>query len=421
MTGDIVWKRSLPAGMARGRCRAGGAGRVGVALGVIASVGLAGAGPAWAQLDGSPQTDLGAAAPDDVRPAAEPDVSPAAAEPGEMPPLADDGAVTVTSPSANGATPRARSAKARTGQPWSRNVDIARRQAARQLFLQANDSARRRFFATAAVKYKQAFQLWPHPAFAYNLALAQRQLDQPVEAHANLERAIAHGPAPLAGRYEQAQQQLAEIETELAPVEVVCGEPGAHVMLDGKLLFTGPGQHRGVMRPGAHQLVATRRGLIPVVEQIVVAPGEPARFTLAFEQPGSDRVSRRGWAAISAAGAGVALLLAGGTLDWHSSRLFDDYRRDFVIECPMGCRDGAPPELERRRHRAEKEQHAAVAGYALGGAALATGLVLTLLDPGHEDRRRAEPAPHRAARAAPRPLGPLVSPGVIGMSAGFRF
>jgi hypothetical protein len=388
-----------------------------MALGMIVSVGLAGAGQAGAQTGAPPMPrKLAEPLPDDVRQADVPAAGPSpAAEPAELPPLADDSAVTVTSPSTGSTDP------AGEKEPWSRGVDVARRRAARQVFLDANDRARNRFFATAAAKYKQAIQLWPHPAFAYNLALAQLQLDQPVEAHANLKRAIAHGPAALAGKHEHAQQQLALIETELAPVEVICSEPGAHVMLDGRQLFTGPGRHRGVVRPGAHQLVATRPGLIPVVEQMVVSPGEPARFALAFEHREAEGSARLRWTSISVVGAGVALALAGGALDWHSTRLFDDYERDFVRRCPMGCMDGVPPELEDRRARAGTEQRAAVIAYGLGGAALATGVVLIYRDRGRTSRRHARSAPDMASSTAPATLAPMVSPGVIGMNAGFRF
>jgi hypothetical protein len=423
MIGHVDEKRGL-AVCVRGRRGLGGVGCVGVALGVLASAGLVGAGQARAQNGEPPQPGRGAAAPLPPPPPGDAPLAKAsgatpAAEPSEMPPLADDDAVTVPSPAS--AATSASAGASNQDEPWSRGVDIAQRQAARQMFLQANDSARKRYFATAVARYKRAFQLWSHPAFAYNLALAQRQLDQPVEAHASLERAIAHGPEPLAGRYDQAQQQLALIEAELALVEVTCDEPGAHVMLNGKLLFTGPGRYRGVARPGVHQLVATQRGLVPVVEQIVLSPGEPAQFALAFAQPESNAARWRNRAASAAAGAGIVLLVAGGALDWHSSRVFDEYEHDLVRGCAMGCRGGVPPQIESRRTRAVNEQRAAVAAYAVGGAALATSVVLILLDRERTPRRRARPAAERETSAPRSSVAPLVSPGVIGVSAGFRF
>ncbi|HWN66429.1 MAG TPA: hypothetical protein VNM90_02255, partial [Haliangium sp.] len=163
------------------------------------------------------------------------------------------------------------------------------------------------------------------------------------------------------------------------------------------------------------------RGLAPVVEQVILSPGEPSRFALAFVRPEPDATRRRDWAVVSATGAGVVLVVAGGVLDWHSSRVFDRYERELVRGCPMGCRGGVPLQIESLRTRARDEQRAAVAAYAVGGAALATGVVLTLIDRERTPRRRARPAPERETRAATSALAPWISHDVIGMSAGFRF
>jgi hypothetical protein len=315
--------------------------------------------------------------------------------------------------------------------PWNQGVDVDQRHAARKVFLEGNDLARKRFFATAAAKFRQAIELWPHPAFSYNLALAQLQLDQPIEAHASLLRAVEHGPGPLGDRYDQARQQIARIESEIGTIEVTCAEPGARVMLDGKPVFTGPGAYRGVVRPGAHQLVAIRRGLAPVVEQLVVSPGEQGGVALVFEYPETEVTEKRrrwtAWKPYTVVATGAALVLAGGALDWHSTRMFDDYDRALRETCqtdvclPMM----ESPALAVRRSRAEDEQRLALIGYAVGSAALATGVVLTYL--GRERTYRklvrvtpgAEGAPQASTAAGT--ITPLVAPGTIGVSAGFRF
>jgi hypothetical protein len=381
--------------------------RLTTAVGVVVSICLACA--VQARAGGPPQAPSGPALPGDARPSETPITQPAAV-PDESVLLTDDDAAAVTDSDGQDV-------------PWIRGVPLERRLAAREVFLEANALARKRFFATAAARYKQAIELWDHPAFAYNLALTQLQLDQLIEAYANLERAIAYGPAPLGDRYENARNQLALIGAELSPLQVACSEPGARVMLDGKLLFTGPGQYRGMVRPGAHQLVATRRGLTPLVEQIVTSPGEQASFSLVFEYPEVE-ISHRPWPAwrsYSVAGAGAVLLLAGVVLDSHSTRMFDDYTRDFRSECPTGCPGAMRPRaLDERRARAETEQRAAVITYVAGGAVLTTSLVLTYFGRERTTRRRVQPALDESP--APRPsVAPLVTPGVIGLSAGARF
>jgi hypothetical protein len=390
-------------GASRGSRRIRGLIRLGVAM----SVALACTSPARAQ-SGEPPADDDAANP---VPAAA-----AAAPPG------GDAAFPIDTADASDA--------AGEDAPWNQGVDVEQRHAARKVFLEANELARKRFFATAAAKYRQAMELWPHPAFAYNLALAQLQLDQPIEAHASLLRAVEHGLGPLGDRYEQARQQIARIESEIGTIEVSCAEPGARVMLDGKPLFAGPGTYRGVVRPGAHQLVAIRRGLAPVVEQLVVSPGEQGSVALVFEYPETEVTeTRRRWAAwkpYTVVATGAALVLAGGMLDWHSTRLFDDHDRVFREKCPTGCMTGMEPSgLGNRQSRAESEQRLAIIGYAAGGAVLATGVVLSYFGRERAYRKRVRVAPD--AEDVPQSstvtgsIAPFVAPGTFGVSAGFHF
>lgn len=384
--------------------------RMGVPLAAAVSLGLAGA--AQAQSAGPPEPSPG--------------VTPAAAAPAPDPaPAATPATVPGTAPLAN-ISAAAVAAPAARNTPWSSGVPMARRQTAREIFLSANDLARKRFFASAAAQYRQAIEIWPHPAFAYNLALSQLQLDQPIEAHANLERAIEHGPEPLDGRFIQARQQLALIETELGRLEVSCTEPGAQVMLDGKLLFKGPGRHRGIVRPGAHQLVATRHGLTPIVQQIVVAPGEKGGFALTFEYPEVAVATRPwpAWRSQAVIGASAALLLAGGVLDWHSSRMFDEYDQRVRDGCTRGCtRAMLPPGLDDLESRARQEQRLAVITYAVSGAVVATGLALTYLGRERMTRRRMRPPLERGPEASSvsSALAPFVAPDSIGVSAALRF
>ena len=310
--------------------------------------------------------------------------------------------------------------QAGAGNVWDEGVSVEQRRAARAVFLEANQLARDRFFATAALQYKQAVALWAHPAFYFNLALAQLQLDQPIEAYESLERALQHGPEPLGtAKYEQGRRQFATLESQLGRIEVACDEPGARVMLDGKPVFTGPGHYRGVVRPGAHQLVATRSGLPPVVEQAVLSPGGQGRFALAFQYPEVVVLERRwaAWKSWSVVGVGAALVLSGAYLDWDSTGKLDDYDEAFRVDCAQGCDEGAiPAALVDRRHQAESEQRIAVGVYAAGGVVLAAGVALVYLGRGQEVRRRVQPA--SLDRSA---VVPVISADSVGVRAAFRF
>lgn len=305
--------------------------------------------------------------------------------------------------------------------PWDQSVSVDQQHEARAVFLEANKLARDRFFATAVTRYKQAITMWPHPAFHYNLALAQLELDQVIEARGSLARALQHGPEALGDKHDPARRHLALLDSQLGRIEVSCDEPGAQVMLDGQPLFTGAGRHQSVVRPGAHQLVATKPGLAPVVEQIVLAPGERGRFDLVFQYPEVTVTERRwaAWKSWSVVGVGAVLTLGGAYLDRRSTQAFDDYDRAIQDLCrPMqGCTDAdIPPAIEGDRRRAQSEQRMAVAGYIAGGTVLAAGAVLVYL--GRERQVRRLERPESSSLGA---LIPIISTDIAGMSAELRF
>ncbi|MCG8418619.1 MAG: hypothetical protein MJE77_11825 [Proteobacteria bacterium] len=88
---------------------------------------------------------------------------------------------------------------------WPDNCgSINKRQAARQRFLAGNQLLRNGLHARAVTTYKEALGLCEHPAFYYNLAVAQIALDQYLEAHGSLTMGaagayVAGGMAVAAG------------------------------------------------------------------------------------------------------------------------------------------------------------------------------------------------------------------------------
>ena len=64
------------------------------------------------------------------------------------------------------------------------------------------------------------------------MAVARINLGQPLEAHADLERAIRYGAAPLdADKYLQAINYKKLLVGQLAAIKIICREPGAAVTL----------------------------------------------------------------------------------------------------------------------------------------------------------------------------------------------
>jgi hypothetical protein len=307
--------------------------------------------------------------------------------------------------------------------PWAEGVPYDVQVKARDLFMEGNVLLRDTLFAAAAAKYEQAIALWPHPAFHYNMALARIHLDQPILAYESMRKAVEHGAAPLGqDRHDHARSYLQLLRNQLAEIEVVCDQAGAQVSLDGKPLFVAPGRYQGLVEPGGHQVVASGEGRIPATEQVVLAPGERARVAIA---PLYLRVrEQRRWSAWkpwAVAGAGAAVALLGGALQWNTDRQLGAFDRgvgELTCEDPMDGsmrRDCETAELgdadTAARRSATWQQRAALTAYTVGGAAVVTGAVLLMLNRGQ---------PVREYVAQPQ-AWLMVAPDHVGVAAQLRF
>jgi hypothetical protein len=314
-------------------------------------------------------------------------------------------------------------AGAAAAMPWADGVPYEVQVKARDLFMEGNVLLRDTLFAAAAAKYEQAIALWTHPAFHYNLALARIHLDQPILAYESMRAAVQHGPTPLGqDRHDHARSYLQLLRNQLAEIEVVCDQAGAQVSLDGKPLFVAPGRYQGLLEPGGHQVVASGEGRIPATEEVVLAPGEHAQVAIA---PLYLRVrEQRRWATWkpwAVAGAGAAVALLGGALQWNANRELDTFDRgvgELTCEDPMDGsmrRDCATVELGDADtapwRSATWQQRAALAAYTVGGAAVVTGAVLLVLNRGQAVREYVE---------APQAWF-MVAPDHVGVAARVRF
>jgi hypothetical protein len=268
--------------------------------------------------------------------------------------------------------------------PWAEGITPASKQAANALLREGNTLMRDAFFSQAAIKYREAIAIWDHPAFHLNLAMAQRALDQPIEAYHSLDRAMRHGPAALGqSRYEHAGRVRALLEEQLGHLEVICHDAGAEVTLDGEPLFIGPGTQEVLVRPGPHQLVARKAGRIPATEQIAPAPGERVRVELHVRYPDKVIATRRwaAWKPWAVVGASAGFFAGAAYFDRRAGRKFDRFGSAFSQQCPEGCDQGqVPVSWTEDLQRAQTDRDVAVAGYVTGGLVLAAGAILIYLN-----------------------------------------
>ncbi|HEX3482420.1 MAG TPA: hypothetical protein VHT91_45710 [Kofleriaceae bacterium] len=300
--------------------------------------------------------------------------------------------------------------------PWNKGVPQDVRAAARDAFLEGNRLFKIPLFSRAVEKYDEALDKWKHPAFYFNLAIAQINLGQWLEAREDLELAMKYGPDPLrADRFDEAKKQLVEVERHLGRIRVSCPTPSAEVTLDAAPLFTGPGQREVWVTARAHEVTAKKADYGTQARRVAVAPGAQEAVELTLRKMVIEDPPKWKYWTLVAAGAGVAA--AGGVVHGLSARDFSNFDSGFAkLPCAtMGCKpDQIDSQLNSRLNRARLEQKIAVGGYIAGGALVATGAVLLYF---------ARPRLVEQDDAAPRggiSLAPVVSKDMLGVAVTVR-
>jgi tetratricopeptide (TPR) repeat protein len=319
-------------------------------------------------------------------------------------------------PSPASAANGAPSATGGDDEPWSRGVATEVQDAARAVFLEGNRLFKIPLFAQAVEKYTEALGKWEHPAFYFNLALAQLNLGQDVEAHGSLEQAMRYGAAPLGeDEFREARKQLLEIERRLGRLRISCPTPGAEVTLDGVALFTGPGSREVWVKPQAHEITAKRHAYFTKVKGVTISPGGQETLDLPLKKLIEDRpwAAWKPWAVV---GSGLAVAAAGGVLHALSARDFRAYDSGFLkLSCATaGCTepaiDAERAGLSAKLDRARTEQKLAVGGYIAGGAVVVTGALLVYLN-----RPRLAEQEGAGPRGAGIALAPVASGDTLGV------
>lgn len=266
--------------------------------------------------------------------------------------------------------------------PWAEGVSSEQQEQALRLFERGNALLRDSIFVQAAATYREALKAWDHPGIHYNLALALLNLDQPLEVHEHLTRALRFGPDPLeADKYQYARNYLVLIQKQLSTLELRCEAEGASVALDGQVLFKAPGKYAGLLRPGNHTLTATKAGFATTERSVTLVAGQHSSVKLDVYRTADLIGYKRRWpvwppAVVAAAGAalvGVGALLS--VQEQAKLRAYDDK----VESRPAGnpIQESA---LATRRAQAERYHRGAIAAYAIGGAAFVTGVALLVVN-----------------------------------------
>jgi hypothetical protein len=269
--------------------------------------------------------------------------------------------------------------------PWAEGVSPERQEKAQALFASGNDLFAAGELAQALAKYREAIDAWDHPAVRLNMAAARIELDQPLAAYEDLERALRYGRAPLApAKYAQALTYRKLLLAQLAQLKVSCNEPGVEVLLDGKQLLVGPRDVTLVVLPGPHQLVAAKEGHLTTTRAVVLVAGrldeEEIGVTPIRRPP---RVERHWptWLPWTVLATGGALALAAAPLEIDASARFADYDTAVSSMCPRGCASQKLDAATRDSKSTAGVENSLALGLVVSGVALVgTGVVMLLLN-----------------------------------------
>jgi tetratricopeptide (TPR) repeat protein len=269
--------------------------------------------------------------------------------------------------------------------PWAAGVSPERQKQALVAFREGNGLLNQGLFARASETYRKALESWPHPAIHYNLALAQMNLDQPIEAYENFQKAIAYGDAPLEkDKLEHAKEYMLLLEKQMANIEVSCDKPGAKVSVDGKEVFVAPGTYKARVRIGRHTFYADKQGYNARINAPFIGPGENFRIELKlYTAEELTRYNRRWdatWMPYAVMGAGAAIGLAGVGLELSASSSYSDYDKR-VAACNtsnMGCPTSS--DLRSLRDSGDTKKTLGYVAYGVAGATIGAGVLLAILN-----------------------------------------
>jgi hypothetical protein len=280
--------------------------------------------------------------------------------------------------------------------PWAQGVSAAEQQAALKLFHDGNVSLNDGLFAKAADNYREALKHWDHPAIHYNLALAQMNLDQTIDAYDNMQAAVKFGEAPLQSKdkFDNARQYIVLLEKQVASVSVACDKKGAKVSLDGKEVFVAPGKFETRVLTGKHQFVAEKQGYTTRINAPYIGPGEKFRIELklytAEELTRYHRKWNATWVPWTVMGAGALIAFGGALSEFSANSTYDQYDHKIAL-CNMnnqGC--ASTKELTDLKSSGDSKKTLGFVGYGVGAGAILIGAALAYINRPEAYQIRAE-------------------------------
>lgn len=287
-------------------------------------------------------------------------------------------------------------ARAQTA-PWSEGVTDEQKAQAKTLLDAGNALLIEKKYVEALEKYTAAVAVWDHPAIRFNMVRCQIQLGQNLEAYENLEKSLAYGAAPLEETvYNEALAYQKLLGQQVGELAVRCTQPDVKLTLDGKPFGTCPTQQTRRVLAGPHQIVGTKKGLLPRTLELFVAGGKSstAEITLDPLAKGAKIVHR--WPTYvppAVIGGGLLVGATGLLFQVLGSSQMEEYDRWVDTRCTAKCQGDELADVQHLKDGAELKSTIGVTLMITGGAAAATGAVMLYLNRGRTIYPEVAPLP----------------------------
>jgi hypothetical protein len=261
-------------------------------------------------------------------------------------------------------------------------------------------------FAAAYTKLAQAYAESNDPRILFNMAICARGMHDYARMRTLLVRYKREGSESMTpGEKSQVDAALTDVPKRVGTLRLTVSEANATVDADGETVGTTPLDDRVYLNPGQHKLTVSKPGFQPVEQLVAVTAGSDMPFTVnlqaeipsthasTFDVNGEqtpetppvahEGATGRGHATTSNAktiglvvgGAGVAGIALGTIFGLLASSKWSQAKND----CGHGCPNGSPARSEQ--NEASTDGTVSTIAFAIGGVALATGLVLYLTAP----------------------------------------
>ena len=287
------------------------------------------------------------------------------------------------------------------GKPWAEGVPQDQQDKARALYEEGNTLFGQQALTGALDKYKEAIALWEHPLVRYNMAVTEIRLEKILDAADDLEKALKWGDKPFKPElYQEALGYQALIKGQVGTVEASCDQPGASLLFDGKPLMSCPGSKSMRVLAGEHTIVGEKKDYLTQSTKLVVAGDTTAKANIKLvplDTAVSYKYRYRRWIPWSMIGGGLLVGVAGAGTWFLGKQEMDTFNTDYAVTCANGCESGlsdpAHAGLRNERDQAKLKGQLGIGIGALGGAIIATGIVLVVTNKAEKILPNMEVAP----------------------------